>query len=102
LRTAGISADVEITKYVPGRTGISFNQPEAVAFYIAGAMSSSVLSANANDLYQHAKTSASARFSKKVRENPNGLHRPEEFTIYGPDGEVLKKWSVDDQGEHED
>ncbi len=102
LRSAGIDVDLQITEYEPGRRGIAFNQPEAVAFYILGAVSSALLSSLTNDLYNWAKKWAAARFKKKVEENPDGLHRPETFTIYGPDNEVLKTWKIDDQGEQED
>ena len=56
LRSAGINVDIEITEgdtpsvghplteYVPGRRGVAFNQAEAVAFHIAGAVTTALLS----------------------------------------------------------
>jgi hypothetical protein len=34
-----------------------------------------------------------------VEANPDGPHRPETFTIYGPDNECSKISKVDDNGE---
>jgi hypothetical protein len=43
-----------------------------------------------------------ARFHKKVEPNPDGPHKPETFTIKGPDNKVLKTMKVDDNGETND
>lgn len=101
LRSGGLSADLQITEYDPGRRGISFNQAEAVAIYIGGAMTVTVIANLTNDIYDRVKNWAIARFLAKVKNDPNGLHRPETFTIYGPDNEILKSWTIDDGGEHE-
>ena len=101
LRSAGINVDIEITEYVPGRRGVAFNLAEAVAFYIAGAVTTALLSNVMSDIYEAAKKWATARFSRKVALRPNGLHRPETFTIYGPDGETPRTWTIDEEGEHE-
>jgi hypothetical protein len=101
LGSRGVSVDLQVANYIPGRRGVSFNQPEAIVFYILGVASSTVISSLVGDIYKAARDWAIARFKSKVEKNPNGLHRPETFTIYGPDNEVLKTWTIDDDGEHE-
>ncbi len=54
----------------------------------------------ANDVYARAK--AIARLHRKVEKEPDGLHRPETVTIYGPDNEILKTWTIVDKGGHEE
>jgi hypothetical protein len=94
LRFSGMTVDLEIAEYIPGRRGIAWI--ESVWIYIAGAASGALISNLVTDIHDQAKAWAIARFHRK----PNS--RPEAFTIYGPDGEVLKKFQVDDDGEHED
>lgn len=101
LGSGGVDVTLDITEYEPGRRGLSFNQPEAVVIYLAGAGTTALISRLAGDVYDKAKAWALQRFQKKVDAKPDGLHRPEEFTIYGPEGDVLKHWKIDDDGEHE-
>ena len=100
LQSAGATVELQIAEYIPGRRGIAFI--ESVAIYIGGAASGALVSNLVTDFYTQAKTWAKARFHKKLNESPNGNPRPEAFTIYGPDGEVLKTWKIDKDGEHED
>jgi hypothetical protein len=102
LRSAGIDVDLQITEYVPGRRGVGFNQPEAIAFYVLGVVAQTLIANMTEDIFDRAKKWAAARFRRKVAVNPDGLHKPETFTIYGPDDKVLKTWRIDDQGEHEE
>lgn len=44
LRSAGIDVDLEIMEYAPNQYGIGILEPEAIAFYIAGAVSTALCS----------------------------------------------------------
>jgi hypothetical protein len=99
LATGGADVDLEVTEYIPGQRGVTWS--ETVGLFIAGAVGGGLLANVTKDIYDQAKAWALDRFTKKQAENPNGNPRPESFTIYGPDGEVLKTWKVDREGEHE-
>ena len=91
--------DIQITDYVPGRRGLSW--PEAVGIYLAGQISASVVPTVLEDIYAGAKKWARKRFERKAKDSLDGNPRPETFTIYGPDGEVLRTWTIHRDGESE-
>lgn len=102
IRSLGISVEVEIIEYEPGRTGISPNMPELVGIFIGTQVAASVIDRLTNALIDRAKEWAGERFQMKQKASPGRKPKPEFFTLYGPDGEVLKTWSVDSSGERED
>jgi hypothetical protein len=102
LSAGGNDTELQIIEYEPGRRGVAFNQPEAVAIYIAGGVSGALITNMTTDIYNKTKSWAKARFEKKVAAKPNGLHKPETFTIYGPDNQILRSWRIDENGEHEE
>lgn len=93
------SVSLQIAEYVPGRRGVAW--PESVAIYVAGAVSGSLLSNLVTDIYQQARNWAKAHFTEKLSQSADENVRPEWFTIYGPDNQVLKTWKIDKDGEHE-
>lgn len=99
LATGGADVDLEVIEYVPGQRGITWG--ETVGLFIAGSVGGGLLANVTKDIYDQAKAWALASYAKKRSESPNGNPRPESFTIYEPDGEVLKTWKVDREGEHE-
>lgn len=99
LEAPGVSVDLQITEYAPGRRGYVWS--ESVAIYIAGAASGPLISSLVTDIYEQAKTWARASFRKKLGRHQGGDVRPESFTIYGPNNEVLKTWKIDRNGEQE-
>ena len=99
LGASGPEVVLEITDYVPGYRGLGF--AEAVGIYIGLRASEAVIDRLANDIFDRARDWARARFKRKAQDSPTGFARPESFTIYGPDGETLKTWKVDREGEHE-
>ncbi len=98
IREAGYTVDLEITPYVPGRRGIAW--AEAVWIYIAAQGSAVLVPRVLADVYEAAKHWARKRYEDKQAHAVNPS--PETFVIYGPDGEVLKTWTVNQEGERED
>jgi hypothetical protein len=100
LASCGVTIDLEVAEYIPGRRGLTW--VECVWIYVAGPASAALIANLVNDLYKQAKSWAIDRFRKKLEANPDGSPRPEWFTIYGPDGEPMKTFKIDKEGEHED
>jgi hypothetical protein len=107
LRKGGVDVDLEITQYEPGRRGLPPPWfPEEVAIYIGAAVGSGLIGAIVTDVYSTAKQWAKSRYGGKRKAAEGASKDPdqvkgERFTIYGPDGKVLKTWTVDKDGEHE-
>lgn len=107
LGKGGVAVDLEITHYEPGRRGLpapSF--PEEVAIFIGTGVGSGLVGAIVTDIYNKTKQWATKRYEAKRRRaqdaKGDSVHvKGERFTIYGPDGNVLKTWTVDKDGEHE-
>lgn len=108
LAKGGKDVDLEITHYVPGRMGVPPpGSPEDVAIFIVSNVSSHLIGVITSDVYKRAKSWARRRYEAKLRiARENGgdpkYVKGERFTIYGPDNEVLKSWTVDKDGEHGD
>jgi hypothetical protein len=100
LRSTGAEVELRITEYVPGRRGVTW--AEQVLIYLSGIATGTLVPRVVEDLYELAKGWARKRFQKKMEESPIGYHRPEHFRIYGPDGKVLKSWTIDKNGEREE
>jgi hypothetical protein len=98
LRSTGAEVELRIKEYVPGRRGVTW--AEQVVIYLSGAISATLLPLIIEDLYKMAKEWARKRFRKKLEEHDNP--RPEHFRIYGPDGKVVKSWTIDKNGEREE
>lgn len=101
IASLGIEVEVEVVEYEPGRRGISPNMPETIGIFIGSGISGAVLDRLTNALIDRLKNWAGERYHKK-KSSSTTFMKGEEFIIYGPDGEVLKTWRVDDSGEHED
>lgn len=107
LGKGGVDVDLEVTHYEPGRRGLpppSF--PEELGIFIGTGVGSGLIGAIVTDVYNKAKQWAKRRYEGKRREAQDAKKDPdhvkgERFTIYGPDGNVLKTWTVDKDGEHE-
>lgn len=100
LAVGGADVDLEIAEYVPGQRGLTWG--ETVSLFVVASVGGAILVNITNDVYSQTKSWALARFRRKHAANPSGKSRPESFIIYGPDGQVLKRWRVDEEGEHED
>lgn len=107
LGTDGVDVDVEITDYVPGCVGLPPPwTPEDIAIYIGSGIGSGLIGAITTDIYNKAKRWAVALYqSKRLKAREDGRDedrvKGERFVIYGPDGQILKTWTVDKDGEHE-
>jgi hypothetical protein len=107
LGQGGVDVDLEITHYVPGRRGLPPPwAPETVAIYIGGVAGAALITQITLDVYNGAKRWALKRYEAKRKAARDGGKdedrvKGEQFTIYGPDNEVLKSWTVDKNGEHE-
>ena len=74
---------------------------EAVWIYLAGQASAALVPQVMTDVYEATKDWARKRYAAKRERAASGKPRPETFVIYGPDGEVLKRWTIDHEGERE-
>jgi hypothetical protein len=105
LGQGGVDVDLEITRYVPGRRGLPPPwTPEDIAIYIGSGVGSGLIGAITTDVYNRAKRWALRRYETKrkaARSDKEDSVKGERFKIYGPDGQVLKTWTVDKDGEHE-
>lgn len=107
LGHGGINVEMEITHYVPGRRGLPPpGTPEDIAIYIGGGVGSGLIAAITADIYNKVKRWALRQFeSKRIKARDAGRDensaKGERFVIYGPDGRILKTWTVDKDGEHE-
>jgi hypothetical protein len=95
LRQLGLSVDLEITEYVPGRRGLG--PVEWTAIFIGTTVATSLISSITEDLYQRAKDLLRSR-RKANKAASRGRHNLG-FTIYGPKGEELRKWDTRDDDE---
>ncbi len=102
LGSLGLDVDVEIVEYEPGRRGLGPNMPELVGIFIGTQVAASVIDRLTNAIIDRTKEWAGERFNRKRKTRPSQTAKPESFTLYGPDGEVLKTWTIDNSGEHED
>ncbi len=107
LGNGGVDVDLKITHYEPGRRGLpppSF--PEEVVVFIGTGVGSGLIGVIVTDVYNRTKQWAKRRYEGKRKKAQDAEKDPdhvkgERFTIYGPDGKVLKTWTVDKDGEHE-
>jgi hypothetical protein len=94
LRRWGLTVKVEVTEYVPGRVGLG--PVEWTGIFIGQSVAASLISSLVDDLYEAAKD----YLRKRKR---SGKSRPNlGVTIYGPDGEPLRKWTTKEDDEAED
>jgi hypothetical protein len=91
---AGVSVDLEVTEYQPGRYGLG--PIEWTAIFIGTTVATSLITNLTNDLYAKAKKLLLDRKAK-------GARREMGFIIYGPDGKELYRWDTkhDDQNSDE-
>lgn len=99
LRFDGYDVEVEIIEYEPGRRGVAF--PEFVYVYIAGPAAGALAVKVINDVYDKAKAWARRQWAAKQPPEPVETHRgrPEVVLLYGPDGEIMRRWRIDEGGE---
>src|SRR5262249_44614772 len=107
LCQGGLNVGFEITHYVPGRRGLPPPWvPEEVAIFIGSSVGSGLIADLVTDVYNRAKPWARRRYERK-RKDAEGAGKNadqvkgERFIIYGPDGDVLKSWTIDKDGERE-
>jgi hypothetical protein len=99
LRSLGHEVELSVTEYVPGRRGIAW--AEAFWLYIVAATSATLMPLVVTDLYEAAKRWSRSRYEAKRRQG--GIRpRAEMFVIFGPDGNPIKRWKIDENGERED
>jgi hypothetical protein len=91
LRRWGLSVEAEITEYIPGRRGLT--PVEWTAIVIGTSVGKRLLDNLVDDLYQAAKDFLRKRLRKGSTRSRLG------FKIYGPNGEVLKSWTTDEDQE---
>lgn len=95
LRQLGLDVDLEIIEYVPGRRGLG--PIEWTEIFVGTAVATSIITNLTNDLYQRAKDMLRSR-RKANKAAGRGRHNLG-FTIYGPEGEELRKWTTKDDDE---
>ncbi|WP_298443219.1 hypothetical protein [Ferrimicrobium sp.] len=107
LATDGVAVNLEIIPYEPGYRGLPAPPfPEEVAVYIANAVGSGLIDTIVAIAYSKAKQWAKSCYERKrnaaesANKNPDHV-KGERFIIYGPDGKILKTWTIDKNGEHE-
>lgn len=102
LRSDGHHVKVEIIEYEPGRRGDAF--AEFVSVYIAGPAAGALAVKVVNDVYDAAKQWARRQWAAKQSPEPTETmeSRPEVVLLYGPDGEVIKRCRIDEEGEREE
>lgn len=106
LAEGGHAVELEVTPYSPGRVGLlAPGMPEEVAIFIEKNIAGILLKEATLYIYNKTREWARKRYQAKRSahdrdQSPNWL-KGEKFTIYGPDGSVLKSWTVDKDGEHE-
>ncbi len=98
LRQLGLDVDLEIVEYVPGRRGLG--PIEWTEIFVGTTVATSIITNLANDLYQRAKDMLRSR-RKANKAAGRGRHNLG-FTIYGPKGEELRKWTTNDNNEDEE
>jgi hypothetical protein len=83
--TAGVTVDLEVTEYQPGRYGLG--PIEWTGIFIGTTVATSLITNLTNDLYAKAKKLLLDRKAK-------GRQRDMGFVIYGPDGKELYRWDT--------
>ena len=91
--TLGVSVDLEITEYQPGRRGLG--PIEWTGIFIGTTVATSLITNLTNDLYKKAKQLLLDRKAKGGRPNTG-------FVIYGPDGKELRRWDTKNGDKDED
>jgi hypothetical protein len=91
LRAEGLDVDLDMTERVPGIYRMSLM--ESTAIFIGNTVATALVTATADDLYAKAKRMLHGRRkAKKDAGGGPGGHLG--FVIYGPDGDVLRRWST--------
>jgi hypothetical protein len=93
LRHSGLSVDLEIIEYEPGRRGLG---PIEWTFISIG--TGIGVSSLATDLIKGAKRLLRDRRSAKEAETGNSGHHLG-FIIHGPDNKEIAKWTTKEEGE---
>lgn len=84
--TAGVTVDLEVTEYQPGRYGLG--PIEWTSIFIGTTVATSLITNLTNDLYAKAK-------QLLLDQKAKGRHRRDRgFVIYGPDGKELRRWDT--------
>jgi hypothetical protein len=93
--TAGVTVELEITEYQPGRYGLG--PIEWTSIFIGTTVATSLITNLTNDLYAKAKKLLLDRKAK-------GRHRRRDmgFVIYGPDGKELCRWDTKQDDRNKD
>jgi hypothetical protein len=90
IRESGLSVELEITGYKPGRRALT--PVEWTAIFIGTNVATGLVSNLTNDLYQAAKRMLTTR--RHAKERAGQPRRQLGFVIYGPDGEELRRWTT--------
>jgi hypothetical protein len=91
LRNSGISVDLEIIGYEPGRRGLT--PIEWTEFFIGASVGGTQIARIVATLYESGKKLLrTRRQAKKAESGAPGLHLG--FKIYGPDKQELAKWTT--------
>ncbi len=90
LRRWGLTVELEVTEYVPGRYGLTL--VEWTAIFIGTSAGTKIIGNLTDDLYQAAKELLRRRRKAKAEKGSAGRHLG--FTIYGPDGKELRSWTT--------
>jgi hypothetical protein len=91
LRSIGMSVDLEVIEYVPGRRGLG--PVEWTEIFVGTTVATSLIGNITTDLYNGAKKLLRQRREAKRKATGNpGVHLG--FTIRGPDNEELARWTT--------
>jgi hypothetical protein len=88
MRSGGNDVDLQITDRVQDESVSASIRPRTLQSSSAAAWPTRCFR-DSPMIYELVKLWAIARFHRKVEVNRDGPHKPETFTIYGPDNEVL-------------
>lgn len=83
--STGLNVQLEVTEYQPGRLGLG--PIEWTAIFIGTGAATTVINKLTSDLYDRVKKMLLDRKAKGGRPNKG-------FVIYGPNGEVLRRWDT--------
>lgn len=95
LRRWGLTVDLEVIEYVPGRVGLT--PVEWTSIFVGTSVGTKLLGNLTDDLYNAAKELLRRRWQVRKQEGRTGRHLG--FTIYGPDGRELRQWSTREDDE---
>ena len=95
LEALGLKVDLEVIGYVPGRRGLG--PIEITAIYIGARVAESLIGAITEDVY--AKTKEMLRARRRRAKDTGKGSKNLGFTIYGPDGQPLAKWTTTEEDE---